>query len=341
MNQGSISSALLCLVLARQAVCLSAHALPAVCNYTYPYITRASGPLNITVLTAKEPNEICITQRNESYVIENDMCVDKLGVKLSFPCPYVCVTLCTGKQRRLVGPEEAETELSWNFVISTPNQAFNFTCLSHNEVKCTGVTEVPEPEKCEIENTETGMRYAVRTSIDVDDFAAYVCYIGEEASAQSVYKLGSHDSNGVTAQLIEAKIAIRLNGEQVALNELGTHYLWLQNIQIEDVKCEKYDNKFTCHLSPNNLKIYWMVANDNLHSIIDVLSVNETLRFTGSFGSCIPRGFSIDIYGDERDIRYFHVLHYQQDRLDTMAMLWDFLLAAFSYECFTFRDFKI
>nr|VZH95862.1 unnamed protein product [Spirometra erinaceieuropaei] len=67
--------------------------------------------------------------------------------------------------------------------------AHHFRCLSHDGVKCTGVTEVQKPGKCEIEHTETGMKYAVRTSIAVNDFAAYVCYIDKEVSAQSVYKL--------------------------------------------------------------------------------------------------------------------------------------------------------
>nr|VZI37529.1 unnamed protein product [Spirometra erinaceieuropaei] len=179
MNQGSISSALLCLVLARQAVCLSAHALPAVCNYTYPYITRASGPLNITVLTAKEPNMAEVSGVDAIYLYSHSY--EHIGGVY--------------RERGMYAKES-------HFDLQGP-VAFNFTCLSHNGVKCTGVTEVPEPEKCEIENTETGMKYAVRTSIDVNDFAAYVCYIGEEASAQSVYKLDSYSSP--SSEVVAAK----------------------------------------------------------------------------------------------------------------------------------------
>nr|VZI36321.1 unnamed protein product [Spirometra erinaceieuropaei] len=103
------------------------------------------------------------------------------------------------------------------------------------------------------------MEYAITTSIAVGDLAAYVCYIGKKASAQSAYKLGSKDSNGIRTELIEAHIAINLDGASVALNDLRNHYLWLQNVQVEDIECLKSENKFICHLSPDNLQIYWMV----------------------------------------------------------------------------------
>ncbi|BHF83716.1 hypothetical protein SprV_0902686100 [Sparganum proliferum] len=243
-------------------------------------------------------------------------------------------------QNRLIGPEEDEAELSWNFVTSTPDQAHNFMCLGHDGIKCHGITEVQEPGKCETEKTENGLNYAVTTNISVGELAAYVCYIGEKASAQSVYKLGSNDSNGIPTKLIEEKIVVNLNGASVALDDLSSHYLLLQNVHVGDVKCEKHKNKFSCRLSPDNLKIYWMTDNDNLPSIIDVLFVKKRLRFSGSFGDCKANGFFIKIDGVRRGEKYFHVLNYKKNRLDTMAMLSDLLRSAFSHECNELRDFQ-
>ncbi|BHF83683.1 hypothetical protein SprV_0902682700 [Sparganum proliferum] len=461
MNYGLAPSALPWLVFALLVGYHGADALPAVCNYTYQYITKELGPLNITILTVKKPNQVTFDQKKESYLVEDGACVDIKGEKPSFPCPYECeqsicfltiempdvsgvdaiyvysnsdeyvggvyrktgmyaresyfdlhepVVYCVNTQyfdipwtvrspkgvgvmscayqgafvehyanledtlepqtvtvnaffgnevfegyscwidvsdisviverfvlwldaayfetsdvpkNRLIGPEEEEAELSWNFVTSTPEQTHSFMCLGHDGVKCAGVTEVQEPGKCETEKTENGLNYAVTTNISVGELAAYVCYIGERASAQSIYKLGTNDSNDIPTNLIEETIVVNLNGASVALNDLGSHYLWLQNVQVGDVKCEKHKNTFSCRLSPDNLKIYWMADNGNLHSIIDVLPVNESLRFSGSFED------SIKIDGGRRDRNYFHIPHYKDNRPDTIAMLSDLLLSVF------------
>ncbi|BHF84104.1 hypothetical protein SprV_0902725400 [Sparganum proliferum] len=167
-----------------------------ICYYEPPAFTATSGPVNITILSPKTPQEIRMPDVYANWLIANGSCVSEEIGKPDFPCPMTCDTAKFVEDEN--SPEDTlatagntrQHNLTWHVSTSESVTSKPFVCLDNNHLICSGVTSTDEPGRCCIREQDHSFQYSLAVDNPLNESTAYYCYIGGKVQAKSVLRSG-------------------------------------------------------------------------------------------------------------------------------------------------------